>query len=167
MSKVGSIRENRRPMRITSDPEVAAPTQERLAGRQGNWVGQDAAHRQQSRTAPESVSDSAPTQPGRAAYRSPRRIERESRQRRPLAVALLFSLLIHAVLLSLRFGGEEFGLPGFAFPWRDRRVQVPDLRVVLVPAHITPAAPTAVSAGEPPRTVSVDPPSTLAPMPAP
>ena len=64
-----------------------------------------------------------------------------SREDRPLALALLFSLLVHTLLLSLTFGGREFGLPGFAFPWRDRRIVVPDLRAVLVPARVTPAEP--------------------------
>lgn len=47
--------------------------------------------------------------------------------------ALLFSLLIHALLLSLTFG-QGFGLPGLSLPWQTRRVEAPDLRVVLSPA---------------------------------
>jgi outer membrane biosynthesis protein TonB len=62
-----------------------------------------------------------------------------SREHRPLALALLLSLLIHTLLLSLTFGGWQLGLPGFAFPWRDRRIEVPDLRIALVPAHVAPA----------------------------
>lgn len=55
--------------------------------------------------------------------------------------ALLVSLLVHALLLSLSFGGEGLGLPGLALPWQARRAEVPDLRVVLVapPAEPLPA----------------------------
>ena len=62
--------------------------------------------------------------------------------RRRLTHALLLSLLIHALLFSLTFGGEGLGLPGFGFPWRERRIVAPDLRVVLVPAQVTAAEPT-------------------------
>ena len=51
-----------------------------------------------------------------------------------LRLALLLSLLLHALLLSLNLEGQEFGLPGFAFPWESRRVEVPDLSVVLTSA---------------------------------
>jgi hypothetical protein len=57
-----------------------------------------------------------------------------SAERRRLARVLLLSLLVHALLLSLTFGGQEFGLPGLAFPWQERRIEAPDLRVVLLPA---------------------------------
>jgi outer membrane biosynthesis protein TonB len=56
-----------------------------------------------------------------------------------LTFALLLSLLIHALLLSLTFGGEGHWLPGFGFPWQDRRIEVPDLRVMVVPAQVTAA----------------------------
>ena len=63
---------------------------------------------------------------------------------RPLIYALLGSLLIHALLLSLAFGGEGLW-PDFALPWHERRVEVPDLRVVVLPPQAdrvekTPAA---------------------------
>src|SRR5437870_4238494 len=64
-----------------------------------------------------------------------------SPERRRLTPALLLSLLIHSLLLSLTFGGQGFGLPGFGFPWQDRRIEVPDLRVVLVPEQVTVAEP--------------------------
>ncbi|MDY0748813.1 TonB family protein [Paucibacter sp. R3-3] len=64
-------------------------------------------------------------------------------ERRRESLALLVSLAIHALLLSLAFGGEGFGLPGFA--WNVRRAEVPDLRVVLAP----PPAPEAAGSGEP------------------
>ena len=62
-------------------------------------------------------------------------------EHRRLAFALLVSLLSHALLLSLTFGGVGLGLPGLVVPWRDRRIEAPDLRVVLVPARATPKAP--------------------------
>jgi hypothetical protein len=82
-----------------------------------------------------------------------------------LALALLLSLLIHALLLSLTFGGEELGPPGLVFPWRDRRIEVPDLRIVLVPAHVTPAEPAVMSVAEPSQRVSIDPPVAGGPAP--
>src|SRR3989442_12800816 len=62
------------------------------------------------------------------------------REHERLAFALLLSLLFHTLLLSLIFDGQGLGLPGFGFPWRDRRIEVPDLRVVLVPAPVTATA---------------------------
>jgi hypothetical protein len=67
--------------------------------------------------------------------------QRMSPDRRRLTYALLLSLLIHALLLSLTFGGQGLWLPGFGFPWQDRRIEVPDLRVVVVPAQVTAAEP--------------------------
>jgi TolA protein len=57
-------------------------------------------------------------------------------ERGPMARGLLFSLLVHALLLllSLSAGGQGLGLPGLVFPWQNRRAEVPDLRVVLVQA---------------------------------
>ncbi len=68
-----------------------------------------------------------------------------SAERRRLTLAFLFSLLIHTLLLSLTFGGQMLGLPGFAFPWRERRIEAPDLRVSLVPAQVTVAEPAGTS----------------------
>lgn len=68
-----------------------------------------------------------------------------SAERRRLSLALLLSLLIHTLLLSLSFGGLGSGLPGFVFPWRERRIEAPDLRVLLVPARATAAEPTVKS----------------------
>lgn len=76
-------------------------------------------------------------------------VPRTDRPDRPtrgrLAVALLLSLLAHALLVTIEFGGEDFGVPGFAFPWQDRRGEAPELRVVLAPLPtdvIAAAAPT-------------------------
>ena len=55
-----------------------------------------------------------------------------------LTLALLLSLLMHALLLSLTFSGQGLGLPGFGFPWRERRIEAPDLRVVVIPAQASP-----------------------------
>ena len=78
-------------------------------------------------------------------------------ERRRLSLALLLSLLIHSLLLSLTFGGEMLGLPDFAFPWRERRIEAPDLRVVLVPAQVTAAEPAGSSANAPPQQASIEP----------
>jgi hypothetical protein len=53
-------------------------------------------------------------------------------EHRRLAHALLLSLLIHTLLLYLVFDGQGTGILGFRFPWQDRRIEVPDLRLVLV-----------------------------------
>jgi TonB family protein len=70
--------------------------------------------------------------------------------RRRLSLGLLLSLLFHALLLSLTFGGQGLGLPGFGFPWQERRAEVPELRVVLgaMPASVpaTEALPGAAKA---------------------
>src|SRR5438045_8072586 len=72
-----------------------------------------------------------------------------SPERRRLTPALLLSLLIHSLLLSLTFSGKGFGLPGFGFPWQDRRIEVPDLRVVLVPEQVAVAEPAVTPIAEP------------------
>src|SRR5437879_12649405 len=71
-----------------------------------------------------------------------------SPERRRLTPALLLSLLIHTLLLSLTFGGQGRGFPGFGFPWQDRRIEVPDLRVVVVPAQVTAAEPAVTPVAE-------------------
>jgi len=75
--------------------------------------------------------------------------QRMSHEHRRLPYALLLSLLIHTLLLSLVFGGEGTGLPGFGFPWQERRIEVPDLRLLLVPAQVTGAGPAAAPVAEP------------------
>ena len=50
--------------------------------------------------------------------------------------ALLVSLLVHALLVSLSFGNQGLGLPGLDFPWRERRFEAEELRVVLEPAPV-------------------------------
>ena len=79
----------------------------------------------------------------------PRLSRRMSPERRRLSHALLLSLLIHTLLLNLVFGGQGTGLPGFRFPWLDRRIEVPDLRLVLVPPQGTGAKSAVAPAAEP------------------
>ncbi len=66
-----------------------------------------------------------------------------SAEHKRLTNALLLSLLIHTLLLSLTFGGQGRWLPGFGFPWQDRRIEAPDLRVVVVSPQVTGAEPAA------------------------
>ncbi|WP_422018490.1 TonB family protein [Roseateles sp.] len=70
-------------------------------------------------------------------------------RRRGPARALLASLLVHALLLSLAFGGDGAGLPGLNLPWQQRRAEVPDLRVVLLPAAPGPSQPPPASPAPP------------------
>jgi hypothetical protein len=88
-------------------------------------------------------------------------------EHRRLAFALLLSLLIHALLLSLTFGGEGLGLPGFGFPWRDRRIEAPGLSVTLVPPQVTPAEPAIPSVAEPLQQAPVEQPAASRPVPTP
>jgi hypothetical protein len=68
-----------------------------------------------------------------------------ARPRPRLTVALLLSLLAHALLLSLQFGVRGFGLPGLQLPWEERRASAPALTVRLVGANKA-AGPSARSA---------------------
>ena len=95
-----------------------------------------------------------------------------SAERRRLAFAFLLSLLFHTLLLSLTFSGQGLGLPGFGFPWRERRIEAPDLRVLLVPAQDTASTPASALINGPLRP-SIEPPvarrpaQTLSVVPAP
>ncbi|TFW09558.1 hypothetical protein E4K72_05380 [Oxalobacteraceae bacterium OM1] len=53
----------------------------------------------------------------------------------------MLSLLAHALLLSVTFGGHKFGLPDFAFPWIERRLEANNLHITLAPSQPTPLAP--------------------------
>jgi len=81
-----------------------------------------------------------------------------SNERRRLTLALLLSLLIHTLLLSLTFGGQGPGLPGFGFPWQERRIEAPDLRVVLMPPRVTAAKSSGTPIEPPLRPASIDQP---------
>jgi TonB family protein len=82
-------------------------------------------------------------------------------ERGRMARGLLFSLLVHALLLwSLSAGGQGLGLPGLVFPWQERRAEVPDLRVVLMqaPAPLpTPAQRAPVDPAQAPAVSSESP----------
>ena len=88
-------------------------------------------------------------------------------ERRRLAFALLLSLMIHALLLSLTFDGEGLGLPGFGFPWRDRHIEAPGLIVRLVPPQATPAEPAIPLVAQPLQQALVERPSASRPHPTP
>ncbi len=92
--------------------------------------------------------------------------KRMSPERRRLTHALLLSLLIHMLLLSLTFGGQGW-LPGFGFPWQDRRIEEPDLRVVVVPAQVTATEPAVTPVTEPSQQESVERPVASGPAPMP
>ena len=49
--------------------------------------------------------------------------------------ALLLSLFVHALILSLHFGVFGVGVPSFTMPWQEKRVQAPTTQT----AQITPA----------------------------
>jgi len=72
------------------------------------------------------------------------------RDRRRLTYGLLFSLTLHVMLLHMVILGQGFGLPGFSFPWQDRRTEVPDLHLILLPAPVPAAEPLASAGVEPP-----------------
>ena len=74
-------------------------------------------------------------------------------ERRRLPSALLLSVLIHILLLSLIFGGEGLSVPGLAFPWRERPIES-DLRIVLLPSPTPTAALAPPSPGTAAATVS-------------
>jgi len=161
-----SIRENRcnGPHADHERLEVAASTHEHLTCPQESWADQDPAERQHCGAERGFLAQTAPTRRPRRTRRWQWRIRRKSREHRSLAIAFLFSLVIHALLLSLRFGGEELGLPGLAFPWRDRRIEVPDLRVVLVAPPVAPAKPAIIAAAKASQRVSADTPRAETPV---
>ena len=142
-------------MRNTRDTEVQASVPAPLTGPHANSVGDDPADRQPSSGEPESFSDPAPPPQAKAGWR--RWAGGTSGEHRPMVLALLLSLLFHVLLLSLTFGGDTLGLPGLVAPWRDRRVEEPDLRIVLVPAPVNAAEPARQPVVEPPRRASIDP----------
>jgi membrane protein involved in colicin uptake len=78
-------------------------------------------------------------------------------ERRHLALGVMLSLSVHALLFSLTFSGQGLGLPGFGFPWQDRRIEAPDLRAVLLPAPVPvlaqPIEPLPTAGGEPPGAI--------------
>src|SRR5258708_5851407 len=69
-------------------------------------------------------------------------------ERTRLRLALLLSLLVHALLLRLTFGDGGW-LPGFAFAWQERRLESPDLRVVIVSPPVRVEEPVVTPIAEP------------------
>ncbi len=86
-----------------------------------------------------------------------------SPEHKRLTYALLLSLLIHSFLLSLIFGGHGLWRPGFGFPWQDRRIEEPDLRVVVVAPQVTAPEPADTPVTEPSQQASVEQPVASAP----
>ncbi|MBV8665450.1 MAG: TonB C-terminal domain-containing protein [Burkholderiaceae bacterium] len=91
------------------------------------------------------------------------------RYRTRLAIGVLFSLVIHGFILSLRLGIPGLGLPGLELPWNERRAQLPVLSVRLanlpsLPNQIpAPRPASTLPKPEPEQQQSVDhqPPSSL------
>ena len=143
----------------TREHEVAAPRPEGLSGVLAQWNGERTATSQRSYAALTSPTiPAAEESPQAVAHRQPL-IQRMSSERRRMASSLLLSLLIHGLLLSLTFGGKGLGLPGLRFPWQERRIEVPELRVVLVPTHVTAAEPAVTSVAPPLQQASIKPPA--------
>ena len=120
--------------------EAAAPGPEVLSHLRAQWAGEHPAPSQHFYDAPTPPSEQSP----QAAERKQPRIQHTSSERWRMESSLLLSLLIHGLLLSLTFSGQGRGLPSFNLPWQERRVEVPELRVVLVPAPV-PREPAAVN----------------------
>lgn len=85
------------------------------------------------------------------------------RYRGRLAFALALSLLIHAFILSLRFGVAGYGLPGVALPWAERRAFSSDLSVRLAETPRARTSPTAPGKIEPVRRPAVRTPAVRMP----
>ena len=77
-----------------------------------------------------------------------------------MPTALVVSLAVHAVLLSVVVGGQAFGLPGLTLPWKERRVGADDLRIELAPAPVALATAAPAAPADAPRHV---PPPVLPP----
>ena len=122
---------------------------------------------QQRTEGPRTSAAGQPQRPrpsGGVVQRAVRRIEARLERRR-LAAALLLSLLFHAWLLSLNFSGQGLRLPGFGFPWQDRRIEEPDLRVVVVAPQATAPEPAVELVAEPLQPPAVEQPAAGAPAP--
>ena len=150
------------PLEVAGEHEVAALEPEGSSGLPTQWGEERPAPSQHSYAALTPASPPAEQSPEAAARTQPQ-IQRMSSERWRMASSLLLSLLIHGLLLSLTFGGQGLGLPGLNLPWQERRVEVPELRVVLVPA---PVAAVNSSAGPAPQ-ASIEPPVAVERAPTP
>jgi len=98
----------------------------------------------------------------------------QSDQRR-MSTALLVAVLLHVALLSLTFGGQTFGLPGFKLPWKQRRLGADDLQIMLRSLPALPAKEAnpvlaledVATIGSTVSSTSVSPTATPSPMPKP
>lgn len=84
---------------------------------------------------------------------NPPDIRHEDRFRARLTGAVLFSLLVHGLILSMQFGLPGIGLPSLELPWRERRAQALDLHVVLADAARARDAAVGIE-GVPPENLS-------------
>jgi TolA protein len=90
-----------------------------------------------------------------------------------MRLALLLSVAIHALLLSIPIDGDVFGLPGLRMPWEERRLTASDLQVVLAPLPVAtpvivpaPVVPPAAPAPQTPAEVEKRVVVSRAPAPA-
>jgi len=83
------------------------------------------------------------------------------------ALVLLVSLLLHALLLSLTFGGQPVGIPGFDFAWRERKIEAPDLRIVRVRTEAVAGGPANAPVAAQSRMESIEQPVAAGPAPTP
>jgi hypothetical protein len=98
----------------------------------------------------------------------------QSDQRR-MSTALLAAVLLHVALLSLTFGGQAFGLPGFKLPWQKNRLGADDLQIMLRSLPALPAkeanpvlaSEDVVTIGSTVSSTSISPLATPSPMPKP
>ena len=72
-----------------------------------------------------------------------------------LTIGIVFSLLLHAFILSLQLGFPGLGLPGLALPWSERRAQTPQLSIRIANPVIAPTAEQRPS--PPPVAAEVEP----------
>ncbi len=142
----------------TGKHEVAAPGLEGLSGLRAQSAGERPAPSQRSYAALTPPSSPPAKQSPHAAARTQPQIQCMSSERWRMSSSLLLSLLIHGLLLSLTFGGQGLGLPGLGFPWQERRVEVPELRLVLVPARATPAVAAVNPVAGSTQLASIEPP---------
>lgn len=92
-----------------------------------------------------------------------------------MSTALLVAVLLHVALLSLTFGGQAFGLPGFKLPWKQRRLGADDLQIMLRTLPALPAkeanpvlaSEDVATIGSTVSSTSISPIATPSPMPKP
>lgn len=109
--------------------------------------------------------DQAPERSPRLSGRGPSQLQPTRPERRSFNGALLVSVLLHGLLLSQLVGGDGQGFTGLVLPWQQRRIEVPDVQVVLAPLPApAPPAPPVPRLQEP---VAVDAPAVPAPVPSP